>query len=577
MGNQIDDSFTVSDSTGPSLSILNEVSGDPTELGTDVEIQITVTDLSLIDSVWINFAGTDYAMNHLGSGVYNYSTTYPVGTYAYTIYANDTYGNQDSLAGPNIEVSDTIAPTLYNLVEVSGDTVEFNGTVYIRVNVTDLSTIDNVWINFNGTIYNMTYLSGDMYYYSESHVVGNISYSIYANDTYGNVRTNIGEIAVLDIVQTIIIFDLQDFATDSLTADTDFNVTLPIDNNSAMQWAKVYFKIASGPLAAAPGDDWTPIDLINGQTTISSAYYDAGEILSYYFEILGKDGNIFYVSSLGISTNNATAQTGAFSFELTEVTGVTPPFDLQKWLPYILGGVGVMAVVFVSVGIKKSTSKKKSSKKSFSKKDLRDMKEAGDAANSLLDRQRAMQKEASYAEKDKDYYTVVVLYEKLIVIADALFKFGRPGAADSIKNYKAKIKKYQAKAQEDPKTDVKQQVRQKSVEYLKNADEAEKTGDFGQSLVIHHQILLLREEINDKSQISATKANIKRIIAKIPNIKEISAGIVKEAEEKYKEKDYQTAYTNYRYLKTIFEALGDKTLIDTVDKLISDVSKYLKS
>ena len=45
------------------------------------------------------------------------------------------------------------------------------------------------------------------------------------------------------------------------------------------------------------------------------------------------------------------------------------------------------------------------------------------------------------------------------------------GAADNIKSYKAKIKKYQMKAQEDPKGDVKQQVRQKAIEYLKNADE----------------------------------------------------------------------------------------------------------
>ncbi|MBN2157306.1 MAG: hypothetical protein JW776_14770, partial [Candidatus Lokiarchaeota archaeon] len=45
------DSITVQDTIAPSLSGLNEASGDPTELGTDVDIRITITDLSTIDTV----------------------------------------------------------------------------------------------------------------------------------------------------------------------------------------------------------------------------------------------------------------------------------------------------------------------------------------------------------------------------------------------------------------------------------------------------------------------------------------------------------------------------------------------
>jgi len=45
----------------------------------------------------------------MGSDVYQYTATHLNGTYAYTIYANDTSGNQDSQAGPNILVSDSVA------------------------------------------------------------------------------------------------------------------------------------------------------------------------------------------------------------------------------------------------------------------------------------------------------------------------------------------------------------------------------------------------------------------------------------------------------------------------------------
>nr|WP_147663969.1 hypothetical protein [Candidatus Prometheoarchaeum syntrophicum]QEE17050.1 Phage tail tube protein [Candidatus Prometheoarchaeum syntrophicum] len=567
--------ITIEDTIGPILSNLVEVSGDPTQSGQDIYIRLNVSDFSTLDDVWIDFDGINYTMTPLSGDMYYYTDSYGFGVYSYTIYANDTYGNTASILGPDITVTDITAPIISNLVEVSGDPVEFNGSIYIRINVTDPSGVDSVWIDFDGTNYTMTSLSGDMYYYSTSPAVGTHNYTIYANDTYGNEGMISGDISVSEIVQSIIIFDLTDYATDSLAADSDFNVSLPIDNSSTMDWAKVYFIIVSGPSSAAPGDNWTPIDLVNGQATISSEYYDSGDTLSYYFEIRDTDGNIFYVFSSGISTSNATAQTAAFSFEITNATGGTPlPFDIMQYLPYILGGVGVLAVILVSVGIKKSASKR-----SISKKDLRNMKEAGDAAKELLERQKTIQKEASYAEKNKDYYTVVLLYEKLIEIADALFKFGRPEAADDIKTYKAKIIKYQEKVQEEPKTQGKpsnkQVAQQKAAEYLKMADDAENSNDFLQALAIHHQILILREEIKEKSLVSATKAKIKTIIAKIPNIKEISAGIVKEAENKYKEKDYMTAYANYRYLKTIFEALEDKTLIKTVDKLISDVSKYI--
>jgi hypothetical protein len=228
----------------------------------------------------------------------------------------------------------------------------------------------------------------------------------------------------------------------------------------------------------------------------------------------------------------------------------------------------VVVVSLVFVGVKKARSKR-------DQRDFPELIEAGVAADELLLQQKKLQKEANKAEKDKDYFTTIALYEKLIIIANELFKFGRPSATDGLKSYKAKIAKCQEKLQKAESPSAKQAVQQRAAEFLKMAQDAEKINDFGNALIIYHQILLLREQINDKSQISATKAKIKDVITEIPDIKEISAKIFQEAEQKYNAKEYLTAYADYRYLKTIFEALGDKRLIATVDKLIIDVSKLL--
>ncbi|MBN2154671.1 MAG: hypothetical protein JW776_01325, partial [Candidatus Lokiarchaeota archaeon] len=555
--------ITVEDTLGPELTNLMEVNGDPVEFNGTIYIRVNITDVSSLDSVLIDFGGTNYSMTLLSGIMYYYTAAPGVGTFSYTIYANDTHGNEATSLSGTITVEDTTAPTLNNLVEVSGDPVAYNTTVTIRVNVTDLSLIDSIWITIGGNTYDLEYMSGDMYNFTGILNVGLNSYTIYVNDTYNNVQSISGDITVSEYVQYIIDFDILDYSVANLTADTDFVVTLPFNDSSTLDWAKVYFKIESGLQASTP-IDWTSITLVNGQATISSEYFDAGEVLSYYFEIKDTYGVTFYVSSSGISTSNTTSQTNVFSFHITAVP--RPPFEFPTWAFYIIGGVAAVAIlVSAIVAVRKAKSKR----------EILDIQGAEDATNALLEQHKSIQKEAIKAEKANDFYTAVTMYEKLIEIANELFKYGQSSAIDNIKNYRAKIAKYQKKAQKSTKPGGKQALQQTAAEYLKMAEDYEDADDFGNALIIYHQILLLREEIKDKSQISATKAKIKNAISNIPEIREISAKLLVEAEEKYKAKEYLTAYSNYRYLRTIFDALGDKTLISTIDKLISEVTKHL--
>ncbi len=87
--------ITVEDTTDPVLSIPNEVSGDPVEYDGGIEIRVDATDL-LLDEVWIVFDGETYAMIPVSGDTYSYTNnSLALGTYAYTIYADDTTGNTD--------------------------------------------------------------------------------------------------------------------------------------------------------------------------------------------------------------------------------------------------------------------------------------------------------------------------------------------------------------------------------------------------------------------------------------------------------------------------------------------------
>ncbi|MFW9820657.1 MAG: NosD domain-containing protein, partial [Candidatus Thorarchaeota archaeon] len=195
--NSINGSIQVVDFTPPIFSNLNE-SQDPLELGGTETIQIDVTDLSPIDTVWINLEGTISVMSYVSGNMYEYSwTPTTTGLKSYTIYANDTSGNENLLSD-SINVVDTTLPSLTGLSE-SADPLELGDTETIQVDITDFSPIDAVWIDIEGTISVMSYVSGNTYEYSWTPIsTGFKSYTIYANDTSGNENYLSDSINVVD-------------------------------------------------------------------------------------------------------------------------------------------------------------------------------------------------------------------------------------------------------------------------------------------------------------------------------------------------------------------------------------------
>ena len=197
--------FTVIDTNGPVLSSLFENS-DPLELGETVTIQINVTDLSGISYVLIELAGVNYTMAFIGGNTWEYNSWTPStsGLKLYTINANDTNGNWNSL-NKDITIVDSNGPSLGNLFE-NADPLELGETETIQIDVTDLSGISHVLIEFTGVNFTMHYVSGTTWEYSDwtPNTTGLKLYTIYANDTEGNWNLLIGSIIVQDTIQPVL-------------------------------------------------------------------------------------------------------------------------------------------------------------------------------------------------------------------------------------------------------------------------------------------------------------------------------------------------------------------------------------
>ncbi|MFW9895395.1 MAG: hypothetical protein ACFFD7_06295, partial [Candidatus Thorarchaeota archaeon] len=194
--------ISVVDTVGPSLFNLIE-SADPLELGNTEIIQVNITDYSGISFVLIEIDSVNYTMSQINSSTWEYNNWQPstLGLKLYTIYANDTEGNWNSLSS-DIFVRDTIGPSLFTLFE-SADPLELGQVETIRINVSDISGIGQVKIQISGVNYTMVNIGGSTWEYNnwEPSSTGLKLYTIYANDTEGNLNSLFNSVFVQDTVK----------------------------------------------------------------------------------------------------------------------------------------------------------------------------------------------------------------------------------------------------------------------------------------------------------------------------------------------------------------------------------------
>jgi len=157
------------------------------ELGRQFEYQLNVSDISAIDSWWLN--DTRFQVN--SDGLVSNATWLPVGVYWVRVWVNDTWGNTQT-ATFKVTVQDTTPPTIEEQPDVQ--IAELGHTLTCKINASDLSGLDTWWINNTQffTIHDGILTNTDII------PVGVYWVRVWVNDTWGNTQTLTIKIIIID-------------------------------------------------------------------------------------------------------------------------------------------------------------------------------------------------------------------------------------------------------------------------------------------------------------------------------------------------------------------------------------------
>ncbi len=187
--------LTITDTTAPTW---DEMPKDQSvELGEKFIYDVNSSDDVEVTSYYVNDT-TNFAVD--GNGIITNNTELSLGVYSLQINASDAVGNNNSTSIV-VTVQDTTAPTYDSLNEIS-DPTELGDSVTIELNIYDASGvgIDMVLLEAEGVNYTMVNTVGDTYQNNSwtPSTTGSLGYTIYMNDTSGNVNTTSDTITVED-------------------------------------------------------------------------------------------------------------------------------------------------------------------------------------------------------------------------------------------------------------------------------------------------------------------------------------------------------------------------------------------
>lgn len=116
--------FNVTDITAPVINSINDTP-DPTNPGDTINFTANVSDNVNVDTVLVQIEGTNYSMSGTEPS-YWYDTldtsAYTPGTYTYTVYANDTYGNWATPLAGNFTINTLVSIDLTQIPIDFGNT-----------------------------------------------------------------------------------------------------------------------------------------------------------------------------------------------------------------------------------------------------------------------------------------------------------------------------------------------------------------------------------------------------------------------------------------------------------------------
>jgi predicted GH43/DUF377 family glycosyl hydrolase len=212
--------FIIQDTTPPEIPgvIVSAIMPNSQYIFGLVNISAQITDNYQLYDAWIEICdpvgglieNVSMLKMPLSEIYYHIPTTNGLGTFTFTIWANDTSNNWASYAGV-FELDDTTEPLIVNVTAVP-DPQEVFGDVRISADVTDNFELDDVWVEIydpNGDLvgnFTMSYDSiNERYYLEQSYdLLGDYSFTIWANDTSNNRASAQGNFTIQDTTPPLI-------------------------------------------------------------------------------------------------------------------------------------------------------------------------------------------------------------------------------------------------------------------------------------------------------------------------------------------------------------------------------------
>ncbi|HEC39125.1 hypothetical protein LCGC14_0787470 [marine sediment metagenome] len=291
---------------------------------------ISVNETNL-DSIWytfdsgaINFTIISL-LDSIDQGLWDIT---PNGNVTITFYANDTLGNLGfNSVIVNKSVIDILGPILSALVE-SGDPIELGDAITIQIDAFDISNISSVQIDIKGTRYDMNYMSGDTYEYQW--VPGSaeiILYTIYANDSIGNINSIIDSV----IVQDTILPTYSNMIESSELVDPADDITISLDATdiSGINEIVISFEGTNYNMTNTSGNTW-----------------------SYIITAPATDGTYYYTIYITDNSGNVNTVEGSIRVGAPVSEGTGRPTDMGT-ITMFLGIIGVLGVVNIALILKK--------------------------------------------------------------------------------------------------------------------------------------------------------------------------------------------------------------------------------
>jgi beta propeller repeat protein len=216
LGNNITSSsgfFIIRDTAEPRISNLGFPSNQ--EIFGEVNVSAEITDNYDLSSVWINITRPDTSwinitMDSISATEFYHNDLYDIlGTYRFTIWANDTSNNWDSYRG-EFDIQDATKPLISNL-NISPHVQDEHGFVNVSADVRDnYNLYPVVFINItnpNGISHNETMMiHGNNYYFGQFyHSIGRYDFVIWANDTSNNWASETSSFMIEDSTAPIIL------------------------------------------------------------------------------------------------------------------------------------------------------------------------------------------------------------------------------------------------------------------------------------------------------------------------------------------------------------------------------------